>query len=137
MRDLLSRFSGPRRQELRTLIQFLLRCSCLWAALVGALIPWRLALAQAKSTLSVKRGAVAAYDRLREFTVQGTIEEVENARSGAPLSTHLKVRAPKGLMDVDLGLVATASMLAYTPGQAVNVVGVMADASGGPVLLAR
>jgi len=119
------------------MIQFLIRRSCLWLALLGALVPWRLALAQAEPTLSVKRGAVAAYDRSREITVQGTIEEVENARSGAPLSTHLKVRAQQGLVDVDLGPAATASKLTYTPGQAVQVVGVMADASGGPVLLAR
>ena len=104
------------------------------AATVGA------TLAQNTSPQAASTSIVHAYDAANEITIQGKVVRVVDAQAPNNISgMHLFVTTAQGTIDAHLGPSASwkAQNLTLTPGDAVELTGVMTDFEGKSVLLAR
>jgi DNA/RNA endonuclease YhcR with UshA esterase domain len=107
------------------------------ALAVAAMVP--LALAQdmpAQTAPSI----VQAYNAANEIVVKGTVEKVADAQAPENISgTHLFITTAEGTIDAHLGPSPSwkAQSLTLTPGDAVELTGVMTSFGGKGVLLAR
>lgn len=83
--------------------------------------------------------ASPVYDLSKEVNVQGTIQKIETVSGPGILGTHLLLQTAQGIVDAHLGAGAVASVktLNLATGQRVSITGMIADAGGSPVLLAR
>lgn len=79
------------------------------------------------------------YDLTKEIIVEGTIRKIETVSGPGILGTHLQLQTARGLVDAHLGTgaVANTKTLGLATGQSVSITGMMTDAGGSPVLLAR
>jgi len=95
--------------------------------------------AQSKAAI-VRHAGPPGYDLSREVTLNATVSSVlARSSPGMVWGAHLLLRTATGNVDASLGRFALAGKgaLAVTPGQQVQVTGLMASIHGQPVLLAR
>jgi DNA/RNA endonuclease YhcR with UshA esterase domain len=110
-------------------------------ATLGAVATIAAALAQNSSPQAAPASIVQSYDATNEIVVKGTVEKVVDAAQ-APENisgAHLFVITEQGTIDVHLGPSPSwkAQNLTLTPGEAVELTGVMTNFEGKSVLLAR
>lgn len=94
--------------------------------------------AQATAPASAKT-LVHAYNLADEVKIQGTIQEIDLAAPTGPMGTHVLIQTAQGVVDAHLGYgpAAKPGYLGISVGQSVTVVGMMENAGGNNVLLAR
>ncbi|MFZ0634358.1 MAG: hypothetical protein WA755_14910 [Candidatus Acidiferrales bacterium] len=97
--------------------------------------------AGAQTTAAAKRVTVTPrYDASKEVTLKGTVQSVATKPpAGDAMGAHLFLATSSGVIDADLGIFALkgAHPLSLTPGQPVEVVGVMSTFNKNHLLLAR
>jgi hypothetical protein len=100
--------------------------------------------AKAQSVSSAKAtatslGTSSGYSVAKEIKIEGTIQSIQAANSGALRGTHAQIETAKGLVDVHLGVSpnVNAKTLNLSAGDAVEITGMMTTEGGSNVLLAR
>jgi hypothetical protein len=84
------------------------------------------------------QNSLVIYDASKEIKIQGNIEKIETAKTGVT-GTHLMLNTPAGMVDVHVGVgpASTAVRLGLSPGQSVEIIGMMATIGGSQIFLAR
>ena len=97
--------------------------------------------ATAQTVKPVKRAPVAPqYDVRQETTLKGTVNQVVTKPSkGMLVGTHMMVTTSSGVVDAHLGMFAMRgkNALKLTPGESVQMVGVMKNSGKEHVFLVR
>jgi|PeaSoiMetatran63_FD_contig_31_2301635_length_732_multi_12_in_0_out_0_2 DNA/RNA endonuclease YhcR with UshA esterase domain len=95
----------------------------------------------AQTAKPVKRAPAAQrYDVRKEVTLKGTVDHMtKTAARGTPVGAHLFLATSTGTVDAHLGQFATKGKdpLSLTPGESVEVVGVMTTVHNNHYFLAR
>jgi hypothetical protein len=82
--------------------------------------------------------ALRVYDTAHEVTINGNVEKVLASRAGGPAGMHLLVSGAHGTVDAHVGpYLSKSAKAALHAGLPVQLVGAMATARDGQVLLVR